>query len=92
MPLAAQRLLVLCQRYKLVGLDVRPVGNSNSGATILPAPQIAIDDVDVDDRHRRLKILETVWRGVERKEIEDVHSDWFRFARRSPGSGTGPKR
>ena len=69
--------LIASERSQLVGLDVGAVSEPQPVAALLPAPQIAVDDIDVDDWHRRLEFLERAASRFEFEEIENVHLSCF---------------
>ncbi len=69
----AQFDLVLGQRHELVGLDVGAIGEARLVAARLPAGEIALDDIDVDHRHRGLEILDAAANIFELKVAENIH-------------------
>ena len=69
----AQLNLRLGKGHQLMGLDMRPVGNAQLVAARLPFLEVVLDDADVDQRHRRFKVLDAASHIFKSEVVENVH-------------------
>ena len=65
--------LRLGQRHQLVGLDMWTVGEAGGVAALLPAAQVALYHVDVDDGHGGFEVFQALACGFEVEKAEYVH-------------------
>ena len=70
----AQVKLGLGQRHQLVGLDVRSVGKAQRIAALLPAPQVARHDIDVDDGNGGFEVFQAPAHVLELEMLQNVHA------------------